>query len=334
VSNLAIRLQEISDVELEEFIELWVERKSRQYVRVERIGAANDKGRDVVGFLSERNHEGPWDLYQCKRKTRGGKLGKPEAMAELGKLFHHHVEGAYQTLPMAYVFVAPRGIVGPLLDLIRNPSTLGPYLLTHWDDHCATQITARKTVPLTPEIRAAIGGFDFTRVSYLTAPMIVKDPAAAPALSKVLQLIPDEAPPGVAPDAVQIEEIVYVDQLRQVYSETVGAVFASSDDILAHPEHGQHLRLQRTRFFEAASFSRFHRDNTALGALEIFQGDVYHGVIEVYRETHPSRLHRVDAVMKHAGVAKVSLLGRPSRIPVRQGMCHHLANEGRLKWIP
>ena len=334
MSNLAIRLQEIGDAEIEEFVELWIDRKSKQYVRVERIGAANDKGRDVIGFLSERSHEGAWDLYQCKRKTRGGKLGTPEAMTELGKLFHHHVEGAYQTLPTAYVFVAPRGVVAPLRDLILNPSTLGPHLIAHWDDHCAMRITEATTVSLTPTIRSAIEAFDFARVSYLTAPMIVKDPVAAPALSKVLDLIPDEAPRGVAPAAIQIEEIAYIDQLRKVYGEAVGADFATADDVLAHPDHGEHLRRQRTRFFEAASFSRFHRDNTGPGALETFQDDVFHGVIEVYSEAHPSRLHRVDAVMKHSGQTQVSLLGRLTRIPVRQGMCHHLANEGRLKWIP
>ena len=187
---------------------------------------------------------------------------------------------------------------------------------------------------LTPEICAAIDAFDFTRVEYLNAPMIVKDSAAAPALTQVLGLIPDEAPPGVAPDAIQVEEIVYVEQLRQVYSEAAEAVFASADDVLAHPDHGEHLRLQRTRFFEAASFDRFHRDNTAPGTLDTFRDDVYHGVIEVYDETHTSRLHRVNAVMKHAGQTPISLLGRLSRVPVRQGMCHHLANEGRLKWTP
>jgi hypothetical protein len=332
VSNLAIRLQEISDTELEEFIELWVDRKSEQYVRVERIGAAHDKGRDVVGFSSERGHEGPWDLYQCKRKTRGGNLGAPEAMTELGKLFHHHVEGAYQTLPMAYVFVAPRGVVGPLRDLILNPSRLRPHLIARWDNDCARQITATRVIPLTPAIRSAIEAFDFTRVSYLTASLIVKDAAAGPALSKVLGLIPDEAPSGVAPDIIQVEEIPYIDQLRQVYGEAAEIAFATADDVLAHPDHGEHLRRQRTRFFEAASFSRFHRDNTAPGAVETFKHDVYHGVIEVYAETHPSRLHRVDAVMKHAGLTQISLLGRLARIPVRQGTCHHLASEGRLKW--
>jgi hypothetical protein len=334
VSNLAIRLQEIDDAKLEEFIELWLERKSRRYVRIERIGGVNDKGRDVIGFSSERNHEGPWDLYQCKRKTRGGKLGMPEAMTELGKLFHHHLEGAYQTLPMAYVFVAPRGVVASLRDLILNPSTVGPHLLAHWHEYCALRITDRKAVPLTAEVRASIETFDFARVSYLTAPMIVKDPAAAPALSKVLGLIPDEAPLGTVPDTIQLEELAYIDQLCKVYGEARGSSFASTDDVFAHPDHGEHLRLQRTRFFEAASFSRFHRDNTAPGAIETFQNDVYHGVIEVYGETHASCLHRVNAVMKHASQTEVSLLGRITRIPVRQGMCHHLANEGRLKWIP
>ena len=334
MANLAIRLQEIDDLELEEFIELWIERKSQQYVRVERIGAANDKGRDVIGFLSERGHEGLWDLYQCKRKTRAAKLGTPEAITELGKLFHHHVEGAYLTLPRKYVFVAPRGVVAPLRDLILNPSTLGPYLIAHWSEHCATRITQTRDVPMTSEIRAAIEAFDFARVSYLTAPMIVKDPAAAPALSKVLDLIPEEAPRGVAPAAIQPEELPYVDQLRRVYGEASGLTFASADDVFTHPDHGEHLRRQRTRFFEAASFSRFHRDNTAPGALETFRHDVYHGVVEVYDELHPSNLHRVDSVMKHAGQTQISLLGRLTRVPVRQGMCHHLANEGHLKWIP
>ena len=85
--GLAIRLQEIGDAELEEFVEQWLDRKAGKFVQVLRIGAANDKGRDVIGFLSDCRHEGPWELYQCKRKTRDKKLGVPEAMGELGKLF-------------------------------------------------------------------------------------------------------------------------------------------------------------------------------------------------------------------------------------------------------
>jgi hypothetical protein len=334
VSNSAIRLQEIDDAELEQFIEIWVERRSKRYVCVERIGAANDKGRDVIGFLTDQKHEGQWDLFQCKRKTRGGALGTSEAMTELGKLFYHHLNGAYRTLPVSYVFVAPRGVVGPLRDLILNPSTIGPYLVEHWDKNCTTKITRKTSVPLTFDLRAAIEAYDFARISYMTAPMIVKDPEAAPALSKVLGLLPDEAPRGSVPEAIQNEELPYIGQLVGVYGEESGCPFTGADAVLADRVHGEHLRRQRTRFFEAASFSRFHRDNTAPGALETFEHDVYHGVIEVYEGGHASRLSRVDAVMKHAGTLHTSLIGRLTREPVRQGMCHHLANEGRLKWLP
>lgn len=334
LSSSAIRLQEIDDAQLEQFIETWVERRSKRYVSVERIGAANDKGRDVIGFLSNRKHEGAWDVFQCKRKTRGGALGTPEAMTELGKLFYHHLEGAYSTLPVSYVFVAPRGVVGPLRDLILNPSTIGPYLIQHWEKNCATKITRKTTVPLTTELQAAIEAYDFARISYMTAPIIVKDPEAAPALSKVLGLLPDEAPRGSAPAAIQDEELPYIGQLVAVYSDASGSPFVGAAAVLADRVHGEHLRRQRTRFFEAASFSRFHRDNTAPGALETFQEDVYHGVIEVYSEAHASHLSRVDAVMKHAGTLQTSLIGRLTREPVRQGMCHHMANEGRLKWTP
>jgi hypothetical protein len=325
---------EIDDTQLEEFIELWVERASQQYHRVERIGAANDKGRDVIGFLSAARHEGPWHLYQCKRKTRGGKLGKGEGLAELGKVFFHHCQGAYRTLPEKYVFVAPRGIVGSLMDLINNPSTLAAALIDGWDEHCANSITRRETTPLSAEIRAAIEGFDFSRIEHLTAPMLVKDKAAGPALSKVLGLLPDEAPAGSAPQTIQPEEAEYVDQLRHVYGQASGAAFVTADDVLAHADHGDHLRDQRTRFFEAASFKRFHRDNPAPGALVTFEDDVYHGVIEVHRDRHETLLRRVNAVMKHASILPASLIGRSVRVPVKQGMCHHLANDGRLRWAP
>jgi hypothetical protein len=333
VVGLAIRLQEIGDAELEEFVEQWLDRKAGKFVHVLRIGAANDKGRDVIGFLSDCRHEGPWELYQCKRKTRDKKLGLPEAMGELGKLFYHHVEGAYATLPTAYFFVTPRGIVGTLQDLLLNPSEIGPYLIGHWDQYCAKYITRTK-VPLTPEIRAAIDGFDFSRVDYYAASRLAKDPDARPAFSALFELTPEEAPRGETPAEIQQEELIYIDQLRKVYGEACGRVFLTADEVLTDPDHGEHLRLQRTRFFEAAAFSRFHRDNTAPGAVDVFREDVYHSVFEVYLQAHASRLKRVEAVMQHAGAAPIGLLGRSTRVPVRQGMCHHLVNERRLKWMP
>jgi hypothetical protein len=72
------------------------------------------------------------------------------------------------------VFVSPRGIAGPLQDLIFNPSDLKAALIAGWDQWCAGVITAKKKVPLSPEIQAAIDGYDFGRVTYLSASSLAK----------------------------------------------------------------------------------------------------------------------------------------------------------------
>lgn len=333
MTSLAIRIQELDDDHLEEFVDFWATQKSQQYLSVERVGGANDKGRDVIGFLSRRRHEGPWDLYQCKRKTLHSKLGLPEALLELGKVFYHHSQGAYATLPTRIIFVSPRGIVGTLMTLLHNPSTVAAELIGNWGSYCKNKIT-NVPVPLTDELKDMIEGYDFSNVEHLTAPLIVKDAAARPALVKVLGLLPEEAPPGVTPTSIQPEELAYVDQLRRVYSEASGSEIPTADEIQLHPEHGQHFRDQRTRYFDAQFFLRFHRDSTPTEALAAFREDVYHGVIDVHRQNHPSRLERLDAVMRHASALPAGLIGRVVRVPVKQGMCHHLANEGRMKWIP
>jgi hypothetical protein len=333
VASLAVRIVELDDDQLEEFIDLWATQKSTEYLSVERVGGASDKGRDVIGFLTRSRHEGDWHLYQCKRKTLGVKLGLPEALLELGKVFHHYSEGSYGTLPTKFVFVSPRGIVGPLMTLLHNPSTIPVALIENWTKHCQDKITA-KPVLLTDQLKALIEGYDFANVEHLTAPLIAKDPAARPALVKVLGLLPEEAPPGVTPASIQLEELEYVDQLRRVYGEASGVPIERADEILSHVVHGQHFRDQRNRFFDAEHFQRFHRDSTPPEALATFRDDIYHGVIDVHRQSHSNRLERLDAVMRHASMLPAGLIGRVVRVPVKQGMCHHLANEGRMKWIP
>ncbi|MBG0802875.1 restriction endonuclease [Methylocystis sp. H4A] len=335
MTSLAIRLLELEDDELEQFIEFWAEGLTeRGYDTVERIGKANDKGRDVIGFKTTQRHEGAWDLYQCKRKTRGSKLSVAEMLLELGKMFFHHDDGAYRTLPVRYWFVAPRGIVGDAADLINNPSTLKQKLIDEWDNHCAKKITARKTVSLSDQIRSAIDGYDFGRIACLTANVISKAEAFKPAMTRVLGLMPGDAPPGIVPPAVQPDEMEYVDQLRQVYGEARGVPFATADDVLADADHGDHLRDQRVRFCDATAFLRFHRDSVAPEYLTAFKDEVYYGAIDVHRDRHDNMLARVNAVMKHASTMTAALNGKLARVTVRQGMCHHLANEGKMKWAP
>lgn len=334
MEGLAIRLKELGDEALEAFIEVWLTGRVTTYERVDRLGAANDKGRDVVGFLTDDRYEGEWHLYQCKRRAPGRSLELGDALTELGKIFHYHVEGTYATLPSLYVFVCPRGITGTLRDVLDNPSRIGPTLLSNWDKHCLKKITGRGQVRLSPAIRGAIEGYDFRRVEHLVASAIVKDPMAGPALTRYFDVPPGHAPRGVAPSQVQVIEDVYLGQLRTVYDEQESVPSTCIDDIFAHPVHGDHLRDQRNRFFDARAFDEYHRDNTYVEALETFRGDVYSGVVDLHRRSHPSLLDRLDAVMLHASLLPAGFVGQTVRIPVKQGVCHDLVNKGDLRWAP
>jgi hypothetical protein len=144
---------------------------------------------------------------------------------------------------------------------------------------------------------------------------------------------PGPAPKGKAPDAVQEEEAAYLQQLVDAYGERKGSPFAAVDTALADPLFADHLRDQRTRYFDAASFKRYYRDNTPEEDLITLEDDIYHGVIDTHRRHHPDTLARIDEVMSQAARLHVSgVLGRHARTPVRQGVCHHFANEGRLQW--
>ena len=152
--GLAIRLQEIGDAELEEFVERWLDRKAGKFVHVLRIGAANDKGRDVIGFLSDCRHEGPWELYQCKRKTRDKKTGRSRGNGGVGQAFlssrRRRVCDASDGVLLCCAAWRRWNVTGFIVKSVK----IGPYLIGHWDQYCAEYITSTK-VPLTSEIRVA-----------------------------------------------------------------------------------------------------------------------------------------------------------------------------------
>jgi hypothetical protein len=58
-----------------------------------------------------------------------------------------------------------------------------------------------------------------------------------------------------------------------------------------------------------------------------------HGVIDTHWADHRDSLARADAVMTQAAnVHPSGALAKYARVPVKQGICHHFANEGQLRW--
>lgn len=328
--NYASNILALDDQQLEDFVHDWMLHKTRDYHEVETWGGSGDRGRDVVGYETPSRHEGPWDNYQCKQLAI--RLSEKAAFLELGKIFMHAANGEY-TLPRKYVFVAPRGVVRNVKDLVAHPTKFKKACEDTWAEHCESNLIENTSVPITPDIIAMIHTFDFEQVFALDAAKMVKDADIKPALVDWFGDDPGAAPRGTVPYTPLKEEAPYLSQLVDAYSQRSGKAFADTKSVLADTNWGDHLRDQRTRYFDAAEFKRYYRDAVPREYLENLDDDIYHGVVDTYREPHIDVLAKVVSVLnKAADVHPAGVLSRYAHVRVKQGICHHFANEKKLPW--
>lgn len=320
----------LDDKELERFVNDWIGTKVTAYPDHKRFGSGGDMGRDVVGYLTDRRMSGGWDNFQCKQLLKP--LTAAAAGLELGKIFWHASTGQF-SLPNRYVFVAPRGFKRDVEALIDDPDRFKVAFLGNWDRWCKAGIVAGVKTTMNDTIRAMVEGYDFKAVQLYDAERLQDDPHIVPTLVHWFKHDPGKAPRGVVPDMMQPEETSFSAQLLDLYAEREGFAFADLGEVARHPRHGDHLGRQRRRFFDAAAFRRFYRDNTPADFLVEFNQDVHDGIIDVYDSPRIDRLERLDRVMTQASqVMPSGILGTHSTVSVRQGTCHHFVNEGKLSW--
>jgi hypothetical protein len=143
-------------------------------------------------------------------------------------------------------------------------------------------------------------------------------------------------PPGaIVPPTIQDSESVYLGQLLEVYGEKVGCTFSKCDDITAHSELQDDLHRQRERFFQAEAFNRHYRDETEPGTVEQFVEDVFDAIDPVAKLSHPKGYDRLNSCLSQAAQVQAGgILAPHARPKTKQGVCHLLANERRVNWIP
>ncbi|ASW06415.1 ABC-three component system protein [Rhizobium sp. 11515TR] len=328
--DYAAQLKAMHPDDLERFVADWLSIRRKEYVEWDDWGGAGDRGRDVVGYVTKDRHEGTWDNFQCKRLKINLALGS--ALVELGKIFMHSAEGHY-SLPRNYTFVAPRGVGRSLQELSTHPERFRRALLDQWDSQISNELVENKTIPLSDEIRSKVMEFDFRNIFCLTASKLVKEPSCMPVLVSWFGADPGKAPAGTVPIDFQTEESPYLGQLLKVYEERTGRTFESPAAALADADFGEHFRDQRVRFFDAVEFEKFYRDSTPDDYVPAFKDDIYHGVVDVHRDTEGDRLAKLNGVMRQAALLRPpGILGMHAGSKVKQGTCHRLANEGTLKW--
>lgn len=78
----------------------------------------------------------------------------------------------------------------------------------------------------------------------------------------------------------------------------------------------------------------FSRDTLPPGSFGALQDDVYAGIKDDVRHRHSDGYVRVLAATKTAQSLALGAhaLGNSATIPDRHGICHQLANDGKVRW--
>lgn len=331
-----LRVTIFSPAEWESFVEEWASSLDGSYTKVRRFGGAGDQGIDVVGFVNDTGWEGGWDNYQCKRYDHP--LRPSDVWVELGKIIYYSYLKEYPA-PRKYYFVASQGISTSLEKLLANPEKLKEDAKSKWDEHCKDKITSTASISLDGGLLDWFDAFDFSVFSSKSVAELVAEHSQTPyhAVRFGGGLPPRPAVPA-PPDEHDERESRYIQQIYNAYGHHLGVCIKEVSDLAScsKPKLKDDFLRQRERFYHAESLRNFARDTVPTGTFESLQDEIFHGVIEVCDKHHEDGLVRMQATLAHAGVISTAAnpLQSVIRIQDRQGMCHQLANEARLIWVP
>jgi hypothetical protein len=322
------------DTKWEEFIHDWLtECHSQDYVAHERLGGAGDKGRDVVGFVTDPNTSGyVWHNYQCK--FYASRLSFSDTVTEFGKLIYFTKIGDFP-IPEVYFFVAPMDLSTAFSELLKNADALKEKIIKVWDESISKKISKTFTVPLNDELVKYIESFKFDIFYSLPLSKVLSDISKTPLYFKYFnEIYYVRELPKTVPDYNHNIESVYVGQLLKVYSE---ASCEEQSDLnrLVSP-YNKHFNVCRNDFYFASSLSRYMRDSFVEDNFSILKSYISSSIESVLYKKHESYFDRCNEILSHASLSNIAhpVLSKICEIPDKKGICHHLINDGELRWVP
>lgn len=329
-----VRVQFFSPDEWESFTEEWASHLKNEYITARRFGGSGDLGIDIAGFCSDEGFQGKWDNYQCKRYDHP--LRPSDIWVEIGKIIYYSHLGRY-TQPRKHYFVCSQGIGTSLEQLLNNPTALKEKAIQNWDTYCLKGITTTTEIPLIGVLRAYLEAFDFTIFSSKSIVELIEIHAQtgfhSVRFGGGLPCRPNPTYPPVIPAE---NESRYIRQLLDAYGDHLGTNFSDATALEPHNKFKHDYLRQRERFYHAESLKNFARDTVPAGTFDALQDEIYHGVIDVCDDYHSNGFARMKATITQASTIAVTSNPLVSSIKTqdRQGICHQLANDNRLNWVP
>ena len=332
------RLANFSADEFERFVLEWADDFLRTKLPdvddVQQRGGAGDKGRDiVVWFGPPSSPKRNWHLYQCKRYSNA--LGPGKAIAEIAKVLYYSFRGDY-TLPSEYWFITRKGVTGNFQDLIDQPEKLKAYLIEQWDTYCADTITTTKTVSLSGPFAQYVDAIDFSFIKVKQPQILIKEHAQTRYHLLVFGSPLVERPPvSQPPSKVAEAERGYIIELFRVIEEITGLPVSVEADFENHSGAQNLFERSRMTFYSAEGLKELARDQMADARyFDQLLGEFKHGLYFTYSAPANSGYDRLCETVRAAQMQQISshVLKPHITAPDREGMCHHLANTGDVKW--
>jgi len=314
--------------EWEIFISEW-QKGLQGYLSVKRLGGAGDHGRDVIGLCSATGCQGIWDNFQCKHYQ--APLSAPKACEDAGKIIFHAFENQFSP-PRSCTFVAPRGPTTELRDMLLNPDKFKKEVTQHWNTRVAKRVVAGKNHKLDGALKLYVDNYDFTSFKYATLEDILDDHRKTAYWSSRFSGLLPPPPAGITPPSISAIESVYVGKLLEVYSEKVGVVFTSENNLSSYKEYREDLQKQRVRFYDAEAFMSHYRDQTEPGTIEDFANQIFDAIDPMLSAGGTAHERLTNALTTAGAVSPANVLSPQAKPRMKQGVCHQLANANRVTW--
>lgn len=151
-----------------------------------------------------------------------------------------------------------------------------------------------------------------------------------PALQRITP--PKQPAPSEAP---------YIFELLSAYGDAEGLPSFSENELSKCEKYQNHFNRQRESYYAAESVRRGAQDLQIANKENLFNSlkdETFDGIIDVHEQDYINGFERLKKVMIHATTLPItkSILGKiPQWVGSneKKGLCHMLANEGRLRWV-
>lgn len=317
----------------EEFTDEWVYSLEGKYVDTMRATGAGDKGIDVAGFCGENRLAGTWDNFQCKCYQRKP-LSFRDIAPEIGKILWYSFCGDYNP-PRTCKYIAPKGASPQLELLVNHAPNLKAKVLEEWEKMISGKITETRKIDLSGDFLEYVSGFDFRIFSVPSRRWVLEQHRKTQYYNgRFGGGLPPRPKSETPPEEITEGEKTYVDCLLEAYAEHKGVEGFAITDLVKWPPLNKHLKRSREAFFDAEGLRVFVRDKTEPGTFESLQNEIHGGVLDESDRPHKDGYERVVAVTDKAQSLSLDAhpLNKVALPTTRRGICHQLANDGKLIW--